>query len=160
MIFDRLGNAPLYFGLGARLRKAFDYLASSDFATVPDGRVDLDGDALFALVQRYVTKPHDQGTWEAHRRYADVQYLAVGAEQVGYAGLHNLTLQQPYSEAGDVVLLEGQGGLLSLRSGDFAVFFPEDAHMPGLACGEPGHVLKVVVKALLPFEAPQPAINA
>ena len=40
----------------------------------------------------------------------------------------------------------GAGFDVRLGSGYFAVVFPDDAHIPQLAAGEPGEVKKVVVK--------------
>jgi len=36
-----------------------------------------------------------------------------------------------------------------LKEGDFAIFLPEDAHMPGAAFKEPAKVKKIVVKVQL-----------
>jgi YhcH/YjgK/YiaL family protein len=148
MILDQLKHAGLYQGLGANLKKAFNYLAARDFATIEPGRYDIDGDSVFALVQRYDTKPRDKGRWEAHRRYIDVQYVAAGIETLGWAPLGTLTETQPYSAEKDVLLLAGAGDFVTARAGDFLVFFPGDAHMPCLVHDQPSPVLKVVVKVL------------
>jgi YhcH/YjgK/YiaL family protein len=110
---------------------------------------DIDGDTVFALVQRYDTKPREKGLWEAHRRYIDVQFVASGIESLGWAQLGNLTETQPYSAEKDCLLLAGSGDVVTARAGDFLVFFPEDAHMPCLAHDQPSPVLKVVVKVLV-----------
>jgi YhcH/YjgK/YiaL family protein len=125
---------------------AFGYLARTDFPDVAPGRYELDGDRVFALVQRYHTKPREQGVWEAHRRYLDVQYVAAGIECMGVAPLQNLTVTQPYAADNDCELLAGNGDLVTASASTFAIFFPQDAHMPCLACGEPSPVVKVVVK--------------
>ena len=148
MIVDRLKNAHLYQGLGPNLTTAFDYLATHDFAAMESGRYDLDGDRVYALVQRYDTKPREQGVWEAHRRYIDVQFVASGIETLGWTNLVNLKVTQPYAEAKDVVLLAGSGDFVTAQAGDFLVFFPDDAHMPCLVHERPEPVLKVVVKVL------------
>jgi len=146
MILDQLENAAVYGGLGERFWMAFAYLAKTDFQVVAPGRYELDGDRVFALVQRYETKPREQGVWEAHRRYLDVQYVAAGLESLGYAPRGSLTVTQPYAAEKDVELLAGDGDFVTASAGRFAVFFPQDAHMPCLACGKPGQVIKVVVK--------------
>ncbi len=146
MIVDQLKNAPLYRGLSPNIAKALDYLAAHDFSAIAPGRYDIDGDAVFALVQRYDTKPRDQGVWEAHRRYIDVQYLAAGTETLGYAPIDALAEAQPYRDEKDVLLLAGEGDFVTGGPGTFCIFFPHDAHMPCLAHGEPAAVLKVVVK--------------
>jgi YhcH/YjgK/YiaL family protein len=148
MIIDQLRHAGLYHGLGENLKQAFDYLAAHDFSAMASGRYDIAGDTVFALVQRYDTKPREQGLWEAHRRYIDVQFVAFGIESLGWAPLGNLTETQPYSAEKDYLLFAGAGDVVTARAGDFLVFFPEDAHMPCLAYDQPAPVLKVVVKVL------------
>ena len=146
MIADTLRNAALYQGVNPRIRMALDYLAKTDFTAVKPGRYAIDGDRVFALVQHYTTKPREQGLWEAHQRHIDVQYVAEGVETMGYAHIGGLSVTQPYSAEKDCVLFAGQGDFLTARAGTFVVFFPEDGHMPCLACGEPQPVCKVVVK--------------
>ncbi len=146
MIVDHIRNASRYGGIAERMQTAFEYLAATDFGNLTPGRYDLDGDKVFALVQQYETKARDQGVWEAHRRYIDVQYIAKGIETIGYADLDGLTITQPYARDKDCMLLAGDGDFLTARAGTFCVFFPEDAHMPGLTCQTPGTVRKVVVK--------------
>ncbi len=146
MIIDSIRNKALYSGLGGGISKALDYLAGKEFAAMAPGRYELEGDRLFALVQRYETKPREKGVWEAHRRYIDVQFVASGVESMGYAPIGSLTVTQPYAADNDCVLLAGTGDFVTAAAGTFVVFFPEDAHMPCLACGAPPAVCKVVVK--------------
>jgi len=35
----------------------------------------------------YQTKPREQGIWEAHRKYIDVQYMIQGSELMGWASI-------------------------------------------------------------------------
>ncbi len=146
MIIDHIRNALFYNGVNEGIRRALEYLVQTDCAGIPLGRVNLEGDKLFALVQEYETKSREQGVWEAHRRYIDVQYVAMGIEIMGYAPLDSLAVSQPYAGDKDVVLLNGTGSDLIVPAKTFVVFFPEDAHMPGLAHETPAHVRKVVVK--------------
>ena len=146
MIIDTINNANLYRGINPRIRTALEYLAKTDFAALAPGRYDLDGDNVFALVQQYDTKPRENGVWEAHRHYIDVQFVAAGVEMMGYTPLGGLTVTQPYAADKDCVLLAGTGDFVTARAGTVVVFFPEDAHMPCLACAGPVPVRKVVVK--------------
>jgi len=152
MILDLLENAGYYRGLDLRVGDALNYLANTDFSRVPEGRHSLDGDELFALVQRYRTKPIHEAKWEAHCRYIDVQYVVQGTERMGYAPLDpRLTIRQSYDAEKDLVFFDAQGDLFEVRAGMFVLFGPQDVHAPGLACssGIPAEVLKVVVKCRL-----------
>ncbi|MFW6032005.1 MAG: YhcH/YjgK/YiaL family protein [Phycisphaeraceae bacterium] len=84
--------------------------------------------------------------WEAHRRYADVQYVVTGREQLGVAPLEAMSETQPYDPERDVALYEGEGTLVALRPGSVAVLFPQEVHMPATPLGDPAEVRKVVIK--------------
>jgi len=145
MIFDQLARASRYVGLEQDFAAAFNYLSTHDLAGLPPGRIDLQGNDLYALVQEYSTKPFEQGAWEAHRRYIDVQCLVSGRERIYCAPLERLRAGV-YVPEKDFLPLTGSGPWLDLSAGDFAIFFPEDAHMPGRTIEGPTAVKKVVVK--------------
>ena len=148
MILDRLDNASSYRGLHPGIDQALEYLAKTDFARVADGKHELDGERLYAMVQRYRTRTLDQIVWEAHRRYFDVQYLVAGAERMGYTALReDLAVKKAYDEQGDAILFDADGSMFDLWAGGFAVFLPQDVHAPGLAVDQiSSEVVKVVVK--------------
>jgi YhcH/YjgK/YiaL family protein len=145
MIFDTLENALRYTGLGSGLPAALKYLLETDLASLPLGRTDLDGKRLYVLVQEFTTKPLEQGKWEAHRRYIDVQYVASGQERMGFANLCTMQLGEYHPEK-DFQALNGTGNQVDVFAGAFVIFFPEDAHMPGLCVDQPEPVRKVVLK--------------
>jgi len=150
MILDRLENAGLYRPMGANIALALDYLRRTDFSQMPVGRHEVDGDRVFAIVQRYRPKPLAQIVWEAHRQYIDVQYVAAGIERMGYVPLGDgLTVRQPYDAQKDAILFDAAGNLFTMSAGDFAIFAPHDVHAPGLATDLPegsAEVCKVVMK--------------
>lgn len=150
MIVDRLENAKLYTGLGHRIADALDYLAHTDLASLPDGKHPIDGDRLYVAVQRYQTKPPAEARWEFHRQYLDVQFVAAGAEAIGYAPWNdNLPIVQPYDPDKDLGFVAADGPLLPLTAGTFAIFAPQEIHAPCLALhGVSLNVLKLVVKSL------------
>jgi YhcH/YjgK/YiaL family protein len=156
MIIDRLQNVlsglyPTLFsaadksGLAQRLASGFEYLQSTDLASLEPGRVEIDGDQVFALVQEYTSKPMEQGRWEAHRKFIDIQYIVSGEENIGYANVADLTLGE-YNEEKDRYIPQGEGSFVRLSAGMFGVYMPEDAHMPNMAVDQPQPVKKVVVK--------------
>lgn len=145
MIIDQIGSAHLYYAVHAKFKRAFDYINRIDINTISAGRYEIDGEVMYALVQEYDSKLKEEGKWEAHRRYIDLQYVVRGIEGMGYANIHHLK-QGEYDGSKDFLPLEGAGDLLTLHSGDFVLLFPEDAHMPGMAIGVPAFVKKIVLK--------------
>ena len=145
MLIDHIKNASLYFQLSPIIRRAFDYIQQTDLLNTACARYELDGENLFAIVQEYSTKPIEQGRWEAHRRYIDLQYVVRGTERIGYVNLNNLAPGE-YNAEKDISFHTGNGDFLTLQPGSFMLLFPEDAHMPGIALDEPAIVKKVVLK--------------
>ena len=89
------------------------------------------------------------GKWEAHRKYIDIQYVLSGRERMGYSNTGKLKALTQYDEEKDYALYKGKGEMLTFTSGTFAVFFPEDAHMPCIKAENNEEVRKVVVKVRL-----------
>ena len=156
MIVDRIDNSKWYRPLNSRLATALDYVRTTDFSKVTPERYEVMGDDVYALVMTYETKA-PTGVWEAHRKFYDVQFVAEGIEQMGYAPLLDLRVTKEYDPANECVLLEGKGIFLTVKQGMFVVFGPNDAHMPGTAMPNPANpaefkpamVKKVVVKVLV-----------
>ena len=147
MISDSLTNANLYYGLGGRIAKALRYPQEHDGTSLPLGKTPIDGEQIFALVQDNTTKPKAEGVWEAHRRYIDVQFVAAGVEQMGWAKVDTLTVKKSYDADADYALFDGPGDFLTVPAGSFTIFFPQDGHIPGVAVNDqPSAVRKIVVK--------------
>ena len=146
MILDQLANAAIYEKLHAGFSSAFYFLRKTDLATMSEGRYAIDGERIFAIVQTYDTKPLADGLLEVHQRYIDIQFLITGEELIGYAPLADQTIRTPYDAEKDIAFLEGTSEPVRVQQGQFAIFFPHDAHMPGRTTGEPARVRKVVIK--------------
>ncbi len=145
MIADLLTNAGLYTALGPGIARGLQFLAETDLAGLAQGRHELDGQRLYALVSDYAPKPPGEGRWEAHLRYLDLQYVVSGVERIGVVPIDRLTAGD-YDADRDMFRLSGAGDFLTFGAGQFMILWPGDAHMPGIDAGEPGPVRKVVVK--------------
>ncbi|MCM2267748.1 MAG: YhcH/YjgK/YiaL family protein [Elusimicrobiales bacterium] len=148
MIAVKLENAARQAPRGEGLRKALEFLTRPGAAALPDGRYELDGEKVYALVQRYETLAQDRPRFEAHRKYIDVQFLAAGEEVIGWAPLSAVGITEPYDGEKDVCFGFAAGAWTPVRlaAGELAILYPEDAHAPRLAAGAPAQVAKIVVK--------------
>ncbi len=146
MIYEHIKNIGLYKGLSAGLDLALDYIAGVG-GDVPVGTEVL-SDGVKAVVSEYRTRPVNEKGYEAHRVYADVQYLLAGRELVRCKPLAEVNETVPYDAAKDIAFYaDCPGADLPIGEGYFIVLFPDDAHMPCLAIdGEPVEVKKVVMK--------------
>jgi YhcH/YjgK/YiaL family protein len=145
MITDHLNHADRYHAVAPRLARAIEFLTHTDLATLEEGRYELDGSDLFVLVQRYTTKTPEQGRWEVHRQYADLQLVVQGRERMGYGSLGRFT-GGTYDADKDIAFPAGTGDFLELADGEFVVLWPGEVHMPQMAVGDPAPVKKIVVK--------------
>jgi len=149
MIFDRIENLERYAGTipGAREIAAFISRATTDGPK--PGRYELDGRDLFIGISEYHPKTFDPGRIEYHRKYIDIQLVFSGSESIYYAPIGGLEEVKAYSEESDYGLCRVPGEAaavkLGLEPGNFAVFFPEEGHLPGV--GDPATTaVKAVVK--------------
>ena len=149
MIVSDLENAELRLSITPGLKKALEFLRRPDIKNLPDAKYEIDGMRVFAMVQRYKTIITAEPKFEAHRKYIDVQFMAAGAEIIGWAPLERLSLTEAYDGEKDVCFGAvpcGGWTPLRLKEGQLAVLYPEDAHAPRLAAGAPAPIVKIVVK--------------
>lgn len=149
MIAAPLKESARYESLVPGLAKAFAWLREHAASPPEDGRYEIDGDRVFAIVMQYETRPRVEKIHEGHYKYLDVQFLADGGpEALYYSPAELAPVAEDYDPSRDFIKYDPTvaESLVVLHKGDFAVFFPEDAHMPGVAHGEPARVKKIVVK--------------
>ena len=149
MIFDTIENAEIYYGLGERFKTAFEFIKKTDFNSIKEGKIEIDGENIFALPEKYITKNPENAAWESHRKYIDIQYMISGAENMGFVQSCYLDILEDYNQEKDVEYLNGLGDFVQVGEGEFVVFFPDDAHMPCLKIKENEEVYKVVIKILI-----------
>ncbi|MCM3652946.1 YhcH/YjgK/YiaL family protein [Metabacillus litoralis] len=148
MIIDKITNAILYFDLHPQLKKGLRFLLRDDLATLSVGKYEIDGENVFVLIQEYETIPPEQGRWESHYKYTDIQYMIDGEENMGYANFDEMKVVEQYEEK-DLMFLEGEGDLFTVNQGAFAIFSPQDVHMPQIYLDGPKKIKKAVVKVLV-----------
>ena len=148
LIIDTLANMDFYKNLNEAPYKGLRFLRETDLATFPVGRYEIDGDAVFALVQEYETHLPEECRWEAHYTYTDIQYIVEGSEKMGWKALDDVVKTEDRPED-DIYFFDAEGDHFVLHAGQFAVFAPQDAHRPGLAVDGPTPVKKIVVKVAM-----------
>lgn len=150
MIVADLDHIRAQIALTPNMRKALDFLERTQATALADGRVEIDGDRVFALVQSYKTvAPSDPIVFEVHRQYIDVQYVAAGSEVMAWASTDALPVTADYEEAKEAwfgAKPSAEVTFLRLAAGQLAIFYPTDAHAPRLAASEATPVTKIVVK--------------
>jgi YhcH/YjgK/YiaL family protein len=145
---DRKALALAYYKNSERWKKAFAFLNDNDLKKIELKRYDIDGDNLFVTLSEYNTKNPEDARYEAHRKYIDIQYVVTGGEEIGIAPVtFQDSVLQEYNPTKDIEFLSIMDGKNSKADpASFFIFFPSDAHMPGLKEGVNAPVRKAVVK--------------
>ncbi|NDR55415.1 YhcH/YjgK/YiaL family protein [Aliiruegeria sabulilitoris] len=153
MIFGRLDNmAAEAETLPANILEALRFLADTDLASAATGRIDIDGERIFAQVQDYTTQPASEKRPEAHERYIDVQFVVSGKEKMGFAPMVGKPpVVEDLLEENDVLFFGDVPDecYLTFSAGSYAVFYPWDIHRPGCSAENDQDVRKIVVKVRL-----------
>lgn len=148
MIYDSLNNATAIYGrLNPRFSRAFAWLASGAWKDLPAGKHDIEGKEIWVNLVRGETKsPPESVKWEAHREYADIQCVLEGEDLMTWSALSDST-PGDYDASKDFLALEpGATSEILVRAGEFALFFPQDAHRPGTSRQGPRPYVKAVLK--------------
>ena len=136
------------------IQEAIRYCRETDVSGLGESGISLREDAMVALICDRVTEVKEKKLPEVHRRYAELQFVAEGSEQIGYypdRGDNEVFLDcldekdtlyyQENPKSGEI--------MLQMTPGTYAVFFPEDVHRPFCQVEEPARVKKIVVKIAL-----------
>lgn len=147
MLFANISVAEKYDYLEEKFRAAYEWLKETDIISLPEGSYPIMGDTVVASVQEYTTIPADQGSFESHEKYFDIQYVVSGREQFGICKTDGLKEKERITER-DLIFYEEPelSGSVLLEEGDLIIVAPEDAHKPRCVAGTPCEVKKVVIK--------------
>ncbi len=145
MILDILENGEKYTSLNPHFTAAFEFLNRADIADLFEGRNEVDGDNAYAIVIKAPGRKPDEGLLETHDNYIDIQFVVSGVDSIGWKARKDLGPTTDASDPrNDVAFYEDKPDAWTIvRPGMFAIYFPEDAHLPMISGGD---LHKIVVK--------------
>lgn len=145
MIVCSIKDLDKYVALNKNFAKVVEYLRSNDISALPNGRTDIDGDNVFVSSQEFEGKTREVAKLETHIKYIDIQMPFSTIEELGWRSTNNLEApSKPYNDADDIAFFDDAAtSYITLQPGECVIFFPEDAHAPGIASGT---LRKAVIK--------------
>lgn len=148
MILDSLNNTDKIECIHPLFKRAFDYVKATDFSCMEDGKYELEGASLYVSVASIFGKEKKDAAIETHKKYIDIQLPLLGVEKIGWkAGCELQEESAPYNAQKDITFyVDRPTTYTKIYPGQFAIYFPEDGHAPGI--GE-GAIRKVIVKVLM-----------
>lgn len=149
MIVDNLKNSEMYYGLSNKFEKAFEFIRKVAEENLPVGKYEIDGTGVYGLVQEYTSKTEEQGKFEGHRKYIDIQYIISGIERIEVIDISKAQPNTEYNNEKDIEFYDNNEKTVNvvLEAGEYVILYPNDIHKPGMTFGnEPTTVKKIVVK--------------
>jgi YhcH/YjgK/YiaL family protein len=136
MIFDTLENAKKYETLHKNFPKAFQFLQQAGLSELAEGKYPIDGDAVFAIVAKDQGRSKEGAQIEIHNKYIDIQLVLRGTDEMGWRSRTTcMEAVAPYDPEADIQFFtDPPTTWFVTQPGQFAIFFPEDAHLPLIAC--------------------------
>ena len=147
-VADSLKNVGDYAKTNEHFAKAVAFLQRPDLMKLPNGRYELDGENVYAMVQEATLKPWGSGRPEVHREYFDIQLPLSGEETIG-VGRFDPKTPGDFDAEKDIGFYDGAPvEPQTLCPGQFAILWPETcAHAPCCSEDAPGAVIrKIVIK--------------
>lgn len=143
VIFDLIENLGEYVSLNPKLANGLEKLNEVDIDY--QKRFDFDGGYLF--FQEGITTHIDEGTFEAHKEYIDIQIVLDGSEYVAWAPINQLIVDVEYNAEKDVVRLNGSPkAIMEINKGLAYICLPHDGHKALKYINEVTRYNKAVIK--------------
>ncbi len=148
MIYDHLENLERYVELSDNFATAVAYALMNDLSALPTGRTVIDGDNVFVNIVEAKTIDSEEGQFEVHKNYIDLQIMLDGAEMFELA-LGETKETKAYNPDTDCLFESGvASAAASLCEGRFVVFLAGESHKPGLRARGCKKIRKAVFKIL------------
>lgn len=146
MVYDKIDNIETYKGLSEDIFEGLKFLKQA----TPDlvNGVHEINPRVKAIVSGYETRAVNENGYEAHEKFIDIQYLLNGVEKNRCFPVEKLKQTKAYKEELDASFYKTEIPTQELMLGDgyFAIYYPQDGHMPCLSINNPMAVRKVVIK--------------
>lgn len=152
MITDALENLDKYRTAIPHSKEILDYLDKTDLSSLQTGKYSIAGELAFILIQEYLTKTESEKKWESHKKYIDIQIVLKGQEFMDHSSSAVLSPQDPYSEEKDIIFYKNgaqEHSRIFVPQDYFCLFFPGEAHKPGLHVSKEAAIKKAVIKVAI-----------
>ena len=144
MILDSILNIKNYVSHNSQFADVITFIEKTNLSELSNGKHPINGKGAFASVNAYATKAETECFIECHKAYIDIQMITKGEEFIGYCPASEC-IAQPYIEEKDLQKLDGKLSYFPIKPGMFAIFFPQDGHMPCIRKSEDHSIVKKIV---------------
>jgi len=131
MIIDTLENLGKYAALNPLFADVVEFLKTHDLQTMEPGKYPIKDNDLFVNLQVAKQRTKETAFLETHVEMIDIQIPVTAAETFGYSPLCDLPAFE-YNAEKDITKYGDTKPqtFVTVNPGQFAIFFPQDGHMP------------------------------
>ena len=131
MIVDTIENLGKYVALNPLFADVVEFLKNHDLQSMEPGKYPIKDKDLFMNLQVAQQRTKDTAFLETHIEMIDIQIPITCAETFGYTPLCDLpafdyNAEKDTTKYGDTK----PQTFVTVNPGQFAIFFPQDGHMP------------------------------
>jgi YhcH/YjgK/YiaL family protein len=131
MIIDTIENLSHYVALNPLFADVVGFLKANDLQTMEPGKYPIKDKDLFLNLQVAKQRTKETAFLETHIEMIDIQIPVSAAETFGYTPLCDLpafeyNVEKDITKYGDTK----PQTFVTVQPGQFAIFFPQDGHMP------------------------------
>ncbi|CAI3932427.1 MULTISPECIES: YhcH/YjgK/YiaL family protein [Commensalibacter] len=142
-------DSNLPFPLPPILNRGLEFLRNLDLHQLVPGKIDIDGEKIFAEVVDTITHLKEESRPEQHQKYLDIHYLISGVEYIGTAiDTQDNPIYKPFALGKDIQFYEEvkHETFVELFPGSYVILFPHDIHRPCCCVTQPVSIRKIIVK--------------
>ena len=131
MIIDTIENLSNYASLNPLFADVVAFLNANDLQTMEPGKYPIKDKDLFLNLQVAKQRTKETAFLETHIEMIDIQIPVSAAETFGYTPLCELPAFEYNAEKDITKYGDTQPQtFVTVQPGQFAIFFPQDGHMP------------------------------
>lgn len=135
MIISSFKNKDAVIKYLPQISIIFDFITHKLTKNIKDGKYNLDF-GIYAIIGKSQPKQKSEQLLETHKKYIDLQYIISGKDKIGWKFLDkSFIVDTKYNKKNDITFFKTSPDIfITLKKGDFVIFFTEDAHSP--LCGK------------------------
>ncbi|MCC4085369.1 YhcH/YjgK/YiaL family protein [Enterococcus faecalis] len=148
MIITERSDFRKYASINPYFSKVCDFLENTDLKNLEDGKIDIDGDNVFANCMTYVADGIQGQQFETHKKYLDIHLVILNTEAMAVSSLSNSKLKVEFDAQKDIGFYDSnEYQMVILTESNLLVTFEEDLHQPKVRIND-YPVKKLVIKVL------------
>lgn len=153
MIIGNIEHLNLIPYLPTKLKEAIETVKQQVNDNTINGRYQIDGDNIFYMVSQTLSRTQEEGKYEYHAKYIDIQIVLSGQEGMAVSTLppHTEVIEDKLTN-GDIAFVKAptEETMFVLQPNDFVIFYPHEVHKPlCIVGGKTEQIRKVVVKVAM-----------